>query len=91
MKVVQILKKAVGTRYETYSNEEIVLPRYGNRHQESLSGFYCNMIIWSVARQRLGTYVTAITDTHTTIKGIVGNGCFYAVHAECISRQRGCY
>jgi hypothetical protein len=45
---------------------------------------YCDMITWFIARQRLGKHVSATTDTHITIKDIVGNGVLYVVHAEVI-------
>lgn len=45
---------------------------------------YCYMITWSVARQQFGKHISATVDMHATSRGIVGNGVFYAVHAEAI-------
>jgi hypothetical protein len=42
---------------------------------------YCDMITWSVARQRLGKHVAATTDTQATIEDVVEHGVYYAVRA----------
>jgi hypothetical protein len=43
------------------------------------------MITCSVARQRLGKHVSTTTDKHATIKDIVENGVYYAIHADTVT------
>jgi hypothetical protein len=42
------------------------------------------MTTWSTARQRLGKHVSTETDTHATVKDIVGNSVLYEVRAEAV-------
>jgi hypothetical protein len=46
------------------------------------NGKYCDMITWSVVKQRLGKHVSAKADMDAIIEGIDGNGVFYAVRNE---------